>query len=1094
MANLYYDIRVDIQKDTVIDSGLRFTQGDSKVIYLRIAVTNGGVKFDASNTTPSVCFVKPDGTYVVGTPVETGDFWVYQILGNELQSAGKVLCDIKFTYSSGRISSSKFTFIVEKDTTISNAEASTSYIAPMQELLGEMTNIRDQGFSVATLAESWAIGGTSTRTNEDYDNSKYYAEQAEMYAQQAQSAAGVGIATTTTAGIVRPDGSSITVDPDGTIHASGGSANIASTSKVGVVKPDGATIDVKPDGTISVPTATNAQVGLVKPDGYTTSINTNGEITVIGGGGGGGQGGSVVYVYTTDFIGKTVSLVIRDDVTGESELITRVFDSDGKAEFNVMSVGSGTVTVVDSKTYTQPITITSFSVYKVEINRFSATIKVSVETGAKAYATVNGNSYFANSVSGVATISVGETGMYTITAEKDGIISGDTKQVVISAANEVKNTSILFASISIVFDGTLIASVTDGTMSPISINSSTSPYRVIVPSLTTYTITGTLDGDSFETSVTLTAYEEKEITISVSNDYEKWLETADFTVATYPTLEDLLADETAVRKIFTLHASNDFLVTWLENDSDTADTILNNKNCQKWINISNYALDTLQANATVKALMDSIGLYGYGELIEDGGVMKPKGLVPKMTADNAPYGNVTRSGAISNFDAFNVFKGYAEGTYNTNKVWSTSSSTNQWLQYEFATPTKVSMMHMVVPNNAGKRLKNFKLLVSNDGTFTDLSEAERTIFTGITRNDGSGSQPWSTVPEVFKVDESKQGYYKFYRLLAIDEYSSNGIGIDYLQFYGRTLSVSVPKMSTDNFTPYGEASCKSLHTGYTSGAFNAFDRDTTLNHEYISEYVASGVTDEYIQYDFKKPVVIKQFVITNRSVDGPVRAIKDFDLVGTDDKGHETVIQTYTNRDGKSVSTYFDVDDANAKPYFKYKLHIKNAYADYQQIILAELQFYGLDYSEKEFGDSKVKYIYDHGVEFDMPIGTTVAFNSSYTSYPPNKKDSYIELDTRSKPNNSEMGVSIHTDLSKYKLSKAIILDGLAANNQFGYHVISKDAKNWGNTNNIQNTLINELNGNAPIYSTLVNGEYDLSISTENVRYMHLYEWWLEEK
>ena len=78
MSNIYYDVRVDIQKDIVIDSGLRFTQGDSKVIYLRIAVMNGGVEFDASNTTPSVNFVKPDGTYVTGTPVKSGNFWIYQ--------------------------------------------------------------------------------------------------------------------------------------------------------------------------------------------------------------------------------------------------------------------------------------------------------------------------------------------------------------------------------------------------------------------------------------------------------------------------------------------------------------------------------------------------------------------------------------------------------------------------------------------------------------------------------------------------------------------------------------------------------------------------------------------------------------------------------------------------------------------------------------------------------------------------------------------------------------------------------------------------------------------------------------------------------
>lgn len=200
MSNIYYDVRVDIQKDIVIDSGLRFTQGDSKVIYLRIAVMNGGVEFDASNTTPSVNFVKPDGTYVTGTPIKSGNFWIYQILGNELQKAGKVLCDIKFTYESGRISSSKFTFIVEKDTTISDAEASSSYILPMEELLREMQNYKNQGVSIveasavnatasatsasdasesATTSKSWAVGDTGTRADEDTDNAKYYKEWVE---------------------------------------------------------------------------------------------------------------------------------------------------------------------------------------------------------------------------------------------------------------------------------------------------------------------------------------------------------------------------------------------------------------------------------------------------------------------------------------------------------------------------------------------------------------------------------------------------------------------------------------------------------------------------------------------------------------------------------------------------------------------------------------------------------------------------------------------------------------------------------------------------------------------------------------------------
>lgn len=60
-------------------------------------------------------------------------------------------------------------------------------------------------------------------------------------------------ATTTTPGIVKPDGTSITVDSDGTISAVGGGSDvpIATPEIAGKVKPDGTTITITEDGTIS---------------------------------------------------------------------------------------------------------------------------------------------------------------------------------------------------------------------------------------------------------------------------------------------------------------------------------------------------------------------------------------------------------------------------------------------------------------------------------------------------------------------------------------------------------------------------------------------------------------------------------------------------------------------------------------------------------------------------------------------------------------------------------------------------------------------------------------------------------------------------
>ena len=119
----------------------------------------------------------------------------------------------------------------------------------------------------------------------------------------------VPIASSETAGIVKPDGTTITVDEDGTLRASG--APRATTETAGIVRPDGtsiivdgdgdgvisaseATYDspgiVQPDNTtiivsdyggyIHVPTATNGALGLVQVDGTSVIIDSDGVISV----------------------------------------------------------------------------------------------------------------------------------------------------------------------------------------------------------------------------------------------------------------------------------------------------------------------------------------------------------------------------------------------------------------------------------------------------------------------------------------------------------------------------------------------------------------------------------------------------------------------------------------------------------------------------------------------------------------------------------------------------------------------------------------------------------------------------------------------
>lgn len=88
------------------------------------------------------------------------------------------------------------------------------------------------------------------------------------------------------------DGISLSANDESvTISTTGGDVPIATTTTAGKVKPDGTTITVTEDGTISanssytLPTASTTQLGGVKVDGTSVTINSDGVISATGGGG-----------------------------------------------------------------------------------------------------------------------------------------------------------------------------------------------------------------------------------------------------------------------------------------------------------------------------------------------------------------------------------------------------------------------------------------------------------------------------------------------------------------------------------------------------------------------------------------------------------------------------------------------------------------------------------------------------------------------------------------------------------------------------------------------------------------------------------------
>lgn len=118
------------------------------------------------------------------------------------------------------------------NTASAKAEQATEGARIATEKASEAANSVENVRNMSDVSQSYAVGGTGTREGEDTDNSKYYnqqasdnADRAESAAERASAVADVGIATTEKAGLVRPDGETIRVDPDGTIHADRGTTS-----------------------------------------------------------------------------------------------------------------------------------------------------------------------------------------------------------------------------------------------------------------------------------------------------------------------------------------------------------------------------------------------------------------------------------------------------------------------------------------------------------------------------------------------------------------------------------------------------------------------------------------------------------------------------------------------------------------------------------------------------------------------------------------------------------------------------------------------------------------------------------------------------
>lgn len=195
---------------------------------------------------------------------------------------------VKAIVKNGSITEEKLnpTYLVEIRTQVARAESSATSADASEK----------NAASSSTLAKSYAVGGTGTRDGEDTDNAKYYAEQ-------AKNASDVGALSEIVENHISNKTIHMTESEHDVVSKLGESSegsltyngseikpSVATTESTGVVKPDGTTITIDEDGTLhgantyELPKATIEVLGGIKPDGKTTFVNEEGVLSAKGGG------------------------------------------------------------------------------------------------------------------------------------------------------------------------------------------------------------------------------------------------------------------------------------------------------------------------------------------------------------------------------------------------------------------------------------------------------------------------------------------------------------------------------------------------------------------------------------------------------------------------------------------------------------------------------------------------------------------------------------------------------------------------------------------------------------------------------------------
>ena len=683
---------------------------------------------------------------------------------------------------------------------------------------------------------------------------------------------------------------------------------------------------------------------------------------------GGGSGGSTITVTTTETSLYGESVIISDGVS----TFTGVFDNTGVCVIDGVTA-TGTLTITSGAAVNQ-LNVPYYGNYTTFLSFWAATINVTTDPDiVSAIVKKDGVQIgTVNFTSGSGTYIAGSTGAYTFEVTVGGVVFSSPTVTVTEQTTYSTTIDIFSATLNI---STSASSLYGKTITIKKGSTTVGTTAFSAQGSASYTVhetgTYTLDCEGYTATQAVSAQTTYNVTINAGLDLQSWL-TEGGVSGTYADFSALEADEAAVRQLMLVHDAVDYLATASAGDS-LMESVIGSDVCAKWINLSDYALDTLSANSDIADEMATADKYGYGEWIITDSTTTPvtwgaKGNVPIMTANNAPYGVASASSEInSSYLAHMAFNGVTTG--GANASWSTAQNqtTNQWIRYQSVVP--ICVKRVMINNyldNTERSIKNFKLQGCNDGsTWVDITptalqntEAQKVNYYDIENNDV---------------------YYLYHQLLILDNWGEPYLQVQEVQFYGRELSPLVPTMTANN-APKGEAFADSVMSS-SYPAYKAFDNNTS---DSWSSDESGTYANRYIGYKFAEQTCVKYIVVQPDKAGNNSVYLQDFKIKGSNNStdgnnGEWTDMLSATFPNVADVSKAFVIDNNNAFKYCKLAMTSASYSANHPNLCQIKLlQFYGSDYSEKEFAQGSTrKTIYDHGVELETITGNTSGSDQS---------------------------------------------------------------------------------------------------------------------